>query len=150
MPIPRLELRSLTWRDAEELVARGWEVGSHTVSHQLLTRVDDEQLHEELASSRSVVERQLGRCTAIAYPYGQADERVAEAASVAGYDVGCTLTFAHVVDEPLRRPRTGMGPGASRTAMATRVSRLGQAARRSRAARLARAMRRRRPWLPDG
>ena len=143
------ELRSLSWREAEQLVAGGWEVASHTVTHPLLTRATDQQLSNELAESREAIERQLGRCTAVAYPYGLADRRVAEAARQAGYDVGCMLTLAHFVDEPWRRPRIGMGPQSSRVAMAMRLSRFGLAARRSRAARLARATRRRRAWIPD-
>ena len=39
------------------------------------------------------VER-LGGCGTIAYPYGQADDRVAAAAARAGYTAACTLTGA--------------------------------------------------------
>ncbi len=142
------ELDSLTWGDTETLMSRGWEVGSHTISHPVLTRADDQRLWEELSQSRTAIERRLGSCTALAYPYGLADRRVSETARRAGYEVACTLTFAHVVDEPLRRPRIGMGHHGTRMGLAIRVSRAGQAARRSRAARLARALRRKRGWIP--
>ena len=144
------ELRPLAWRDAETLVARGWEVGSHTTTHPLLTDVDDQRLGEELAQSRTTIEDRLGSCTSLAYPYGIADSRVADAARQAGYEVACMLTFAHLVDEPWRRQRIGMGAHRSRLRLAVQVSRFGLAARRSRAARLARAARRRRDWLPQG
>ncbi len=143
------ELRSLSWLELEQLATSGWEVGSHTLTHPLLTGTNDQSLSDELLQSRAVIERRLGRCSSIAYPYGVADQRVAEAARRAGYEVGCTLTFTHSVDEPLRRPRIGMGATGSRIRLAARFSRLGEAARRSRAARLARAARRRRTWLPD-
>jgi peptidoglycan/xylan/chitin deacetylase (PgdA/CDA1 family) len=143
------ELRSLVWSDAEALVARGWEIGSHTVSHPLLTSADDTRLRQELVESRAEIERRLGSCTAIAYPYGLADGRVARAARNAGYLVGCTLTWAQAVDEPYRRPRTGMGSTIGTLRAALRFSQLGQAARRTRAARLGRALRGRRDWLPD-
>jgi peptidoglycan/xylan/chitin deacetylase (PgdA/CDA1 family) len=143
------ELRSMTWEDAEQLLARGWEVGSHTVTHPLLTGVDDRQLREELTRSRDIIERRLGSCTALAYPYGLADERVAEAARQAGYEVACMLTFAHVVDEPMRRPRIGLESRDQGVRLPLQVSRFGQAARRSFAARAGRRLRRRRTWLPD-
>lgn len=143
------ELRSLTWEDVVELAGQGWEIGSHTTTHPLLTRASDERLRDELVQSRAAIERRLDRCSAIAYPYGLADDRVAEAARQAGYTVGCTLTFVHSLDEPLRRPRIWMGADHSRVVLTLKVSRFGQAARRSRPARLARAMRRRRDWLPE-
>jgi peptidoglycan/xylan/chitin deacetylase (PgdA/CDA1 family) len=144
------ELKSLTWDDVETLAAQGWEVGSHTVTHPVLTNADDERLQDELTQSRTAIEQRLGRCTSVAYPYGVADRRVADAAGRAGYEVGCTLTFAHFVDEPLRRPRIGMGHQGTRLGLAVQVSRFGRAARRSRAVRLARTLRRKRAWIPDG
>ena len=142
------ELRPLTWSDAEALAARGWEIGSHAVTHPLLTRVDDERLEAELVESRATIERRIGSCTALAYPYGQADSRVAACAERAGYEVAFLLTRAHFIDEPLRRPRIGMGRRATRIGLAVQFSRVGLAARRSRAARLARGLRRHRDWLP--
>jgi peptidoglycan/xylan/chitin deacetylase (PgdA/CDA1 family) len=142
------ELRPLSWAQAGELVARGWEVGSHTVTHPLLTTVDDRRLRAELSESRSTIERRLGRCSALAYPYGLADSRVALESQRAGYEVACMLTFAQFIDEPLRRARTGMNGEDSGIRLVTKVSMLGQAARRSRAARLVRILRRRRNWLP--
>lgn len=144
------ELRPLRWDDAAMLIERGWEVGSHTMSHPLLTRLDDQELSEELVQSRRTIEARLGSCTSLAYPYGVADERVASAAAEAGYEVACTLTFAHVADEPLRRARVGMNPRDRGLRLKIQVSRLGQSMRRSGAARLARALHRRRSWLPDG
>ena len=143
------ELQPLSWDDAESLLARGWEVGSHTASHPLLTRVDDHRLHDELVRSRAAIQDRLGGCTSLAYPYGQADERVAAAARAAGYEVACMLTFAHIADEPMRRPRVGLGARDHGVRLAAQVSGLGQAARRSGAARLARRLHFRRTWLPS-
>jgi peptidoglycan/xylan/chitin deacetylase (PgdA/CDA1 family) len=143
------ELRPLTWEDAKALVAQGWEVGSHTVTHSLLTRLDDRRLRMELEESRTAIERRVGPCVSLSYPYGLADERVAATARQAGYEAACMLTFAHFVDEPLRRPRIGMGSADTRIRLAVQVSRFGQATRRSAAARLARGLHRRRRWLPD-
>src|SRR5207248_4743496 len=83
----------------------GWEVGSHTATHPLLPDLDDAVLEDELAGSRATIERRLGSCETLAYPYGRADERTAAAAARAGYLAAFTLGRAHRPDEPRRRPR---------------------------------------------
>lgn len=143
------ELRSLTWPQAEMLIDRGWEVGSHTVTHPLLTRTSDDELRMELLDSRAEIEKRLGACTSIAYPYGLADERVAWEASRAGYGVAYMLTLAQIADEPMRRPRVGMARGDHGLRLRLQLSDAGLAARRSALARLARRLRLRRSWLPD-
>ena len=40
---------------AKRLAARGWEIGSHTMTHPVLTNVDDATLHQELAESKGCV-----------------------------------------------------------------------------------------------
>ena len=89
------ELQALPWDALAELAARGWEIGSHTVNHRLLTDLDDVGLDDELRESRALIAERLGSCETIAYPYGQADGRVAAAAARAGYFAACTLTGAH-------------------------------------------------------
>jgi len=103
------KMASLDWDTLERLVESGWEVGSHTVTHPVLPRLDDEQLERELTLSRQAIHERLGRCETIAYPYGVADARVAAAARAAGYLAACTLTLAQGIDEPHRRPRVGLG-----------------------------------------
>jgi peptidoglycan/xylan/chitin deacetylase (PgdA/CDA1 family) len=102
------ELAPLGWDQLDELVERGWEIGAHTLAHPHLPRIPDARLHEELRAPREVLEARYGSCESVAYPFGEADERVAAAAAAAGYSVGVTLTVATRVDEPLRRPRVGL------------------------------------------
>lgn len=81
------ELVAMDWDELAELARLGWEVGSHSVTHPKLTRLaDDELLLAELRDSRATIEARLGRaCDTIAYPYGDVNPRVIDAASVAGY-----------------------------------------------------------------
>ncbi|HEU5424432.1 MAG TPA: polysaccharide deacetylase family protein, partial [Nitrolancea sp.] len=68
------------------LVARGHEVESHTVSHPSLTQVSDSQLNYELAHSKSWLEAVLGApVNYLAYPNGDYNSRVIDAAAGAGY-----------------------------------------------------------------
>lgn len=81
----------MTWTMVEDLVDAGLSIGSHTLTHPHLDRLDGPALADELAGSRSLVEDRLGRCNAIAYPFGAWNQTVASAAAVAGYDIGLTL-----------------------------------------------------------
>jgi peptidoglycan/xylan/chitin deacetylase (PgdA/CDA1 family) len=143
------ELRPLRWPELETLQEVGWEVGSHTVGHPLLTAVDDARLETELQVSRVEIVERLGCCDSVSYPYGRADERVAAAAARAGYTVACTLAMVHLEDEPLRRPRVNLATVDTGLRLRLQVAPRIQSLRRSRAARLARTLHRNRSWLPE-
>jgi peptidoglycan/xylan/chitin deacetylase (PgdA/CDA1 family) len=100
----------MDWDELGSLAAAGWEVGSHTVSHPMLTRVGDEALAGELGESRAAVEAALGRpCRSLAYPYGDFDARVAEGARAAGYDAAGTLFPGRIPGAPaLEWPRVAI------------------------------------------
>lgn len=105
----RKELQSLSWDELRGLRDDGWEVGSHTCSHPRLTETDDHQLERELRESRWACEQALGhRCTSIAYPYGDHDDRVVAATEAAGYSAAATLPFELRWRSPLRAPRVGI------------------------------------------
>jgi peptidoglycan/xylan/chitin deacetylase (PgdA/CDA1 family) len=102
------ELHPLGWDELRALRDAGWEIGSHTCSHPHLTQVGDEELARELVTSRETVERELGSCTSIAYPYGDVDARVVAATSVAGYATGAALPAVPHDARPLEWPRVGV------------------------------------------
>lgn len=80
--------------DAAELRAMhtsGIEIGSHTASHCRLTQTDDRRLVYELTASKTALEQILGtEVGSFAYPYGDWDERCAQAVAEAGYRQACT------------------------------------------------------------
>lgn len=83
---------TMDWDALRALVERGVEVGSHTISHPHLTRLADDELDRELGASRTRLEDEIGSpCRFLAYPYGEADERVRAAARRAGYDAAFGL-----------------------------------------------------------
>jgi peptidoglycan/xylan/chitin deacetylase (PgdA/CDA1 family) len=108
------ELRGATWDELGPLLAAGWEIGSHTRTHPHLTEVDDEALWTELAGSlEDCVEATGVPCRSIAYPFGEADARVAAAAKRAGYEAGALLTDAlpprrRCGPDPMMVPRLGV------------------------------------------
>jgi peptidoglycan/xylan/chitin deacetylase (PgdA/CDA1 family) len=101
-------LRCLSWEQAGDLLQRGWEIGSHTCSHPFLTQCDDETLERELTVSREVIEKRLGSCSTIAYPYGDHDERVMAATRAAGYTLAGSLPAVLSHPEPMAWPRAGI------------------------------------------
>ncbi|HYZ78723.1 MAG TPA: polysaccharide deacetylase family protein [Gaiellaceae bacterium] len=145
-------LLPLRWPELELLREAGWEVGSHTASHPLLPDLGEAAVARELVESRATIEKRLGSCETLAYPYGRADERTATAAAQAGYLAAFTLSRAHRPDEPLRRPRLGLRDIDRGARLRLRLSRAATFTRRSRAAAAASGLRRallpRPGWLP--
>jgi peptidoglycan/xylan/chitin deacetylase (PgdA/CDA1 family) len=86
------ELRGMSREQLEELAADGWEIGAHTRNHPHLPPLDDERLAGELAGSREDCERELGPCRTLAYPFGDADQRVRAAAQAAGFEAAAGLS----------------------------------------------------------
>ena len=61
-------------------------IGSHTVSHLWLPTMGTEKLKDELARSKEILERHLGKpVNEFCYPIGAHDERVEKATKEAGY-----------------------------------------------------------------
>jgi peptidoglycan/xylan/chitin deacetylase (PgdA/CDA1 family) len=79
------------WR-VRELIAAGWEIDAHTITHPDLTKVDDKQLWREVRGSRTAL-RSLFHVPVdfFCYPSGRYDARVMAAVRRAGY-AGATTT----------------------------------------------------------
>lgn len=100
------ELTPLSWSQVRELRDAGWEVGSHTCTHPRLPGLDQTALERELRDSKNRCEQEVQHlCTAIAYPFGEVDARVARIASAVGYATGATLLRQTRDDDPMGVPR---------------------------------------------
>lgn len=76
----------MSWDQLREMAQRGHEIGSHSVSHDILTLVDDAHLERELVDSKRILEDKLQRpVETMCYPNGNCDARVAAATQQAGY-----------------------------------------------------------------
>jgi peptidoglycan/xylan/chitin deacetylase (PgdA/CDA1 family) len=102
------ELEPMGWDELRGLRDSGWELGSHTCSHPRLTTLGDAELAAQLRSSRAACEAELGACPSIAYPYGDVDRRVVDAARAAGYRAGAALPARNHRSRPLEWPRVGV------------------------------------------
>jgi peptidoglycan/xylan/chitin deacetylase (PgdA/CDA1 family) len=90
------EYEAMTWNEIKELSDHGIEIGGHTWTHAFLPDLPDEQLREELAGSRSLLEQKIGRpVNTFAYPNGLEEdvtERVRDAVAAAGYEAAAVAT----------------------------------------------------------
>jgi peptidoglycan/xylan/chitin deacetylase (PgdA/CDA1 family) len=120
----RDELVPMSWEQMGILTDSGWEIGSHTRTHQRLTKISAEALADELEGSRADCERALGRsCRSLSYPFGDEDQRVLEGAKAAGYTSAGALP-SPLLHRPaqLRWPRVGVYRGDSMTRFRRKVS----------------------------
>ncbi len=89
---PPEEFRSITWDQAREMDAKGIEIGSHTLTHPILTNVNDERLRREMHDSKSRLEEVLGhQVDQFCYPNGDNDARVQGEVAQAGYRAAVTV-----------------------------------------------------------
>lgn len=118
------ELRCLSWSQLRSLADAGWEIGAHGRSHPYLTQLSDDELEHELRGSRQRCEQALERtCRSLAYPYGDHDARVVEAARKAGFTTACIVPDDLTAVDPLTWPRVGIYRTDGQISFRVKVSR---------------------------
>jgi peptidoglycan/xylan/chitin deacetylase (PgdA/CDA1 family) len=95
VPLPGPELQGrelLTWDQIREVSRNGVSIGSHSHTHPALARMNPEAQREELATSRKILEREVGRpVRSVAYPFGGAEHFGRDTQSIAaecGFEIG--------------------------------------------------------------
>ena len=80
----------MSWDDVRRLANAGFDLGSHSASHPILSNVSTAQLRQELRESRTAIESHTGApCRALAYPNGRLrdiNELVLTETAQAGYE----------------------------------------------------------------
>lgn len=106
--------RPLTWAQTKEMADSGlMEIGSHTHTHTITTLHDAKGLREELALSKSIVEKNVGHpCDLFCYPNGDYDDYSPETGAALkemGFLCGLTTVagFAKPGDDPYEVLRFG-------------------------------------------
>jgi len=68
---PLDEVPMLTWDQLREMARAGITIGSHTMTHPVLTTMSSQDAMRELAESKTILEREVGQPIAFfAYPFG--------------------------------------------------------------------------------
>lgn len=78
----------------KEWLAVGHEIGSHTITHPFLTRINLNKAREEIFASKKKLEDRFGRPVRhFCYPYGDWNPAVRDLVIEAGYETACTTEF---------------------------------------------------------
>ena len=75
-------------------LAAGHSIGSHTLAHRNLTKLDAAAAREQIAGGKKRLEDMFGvPVRHFAYPHGQWNERVRDLVAEAGYATACSTAF---------------------------------------------------------
>ncbi len=104
-PDPEMQSGELmTWDQIREVEGGGITIGSHTLTHRVLSTLDSQAQEVELRASKTLVETQIGRpVRSIAYPvgdYGDFNLETQRIAEGCGYELG--FSFATGVNRRTR------------------------------------------------
>lgn len=73
-----------------EMHDAGFEIGSHALTHNMLTEISREKAWEEISRSRMLLEIFLNaEIKSFAYPFGSVDATLKKLVKEAGYKIGC-------------------------------------------------------------
>jgi len=105
-----------SWSELREMAESGFvELGSHTVTHPILSSITDEESWQEVSGSRGQIEEGSGRNPlAFCFPNGMpGDYRPTQVKQIADAGYACSVLASFgLVDhraDPYRLPRIGMG-----------------------------------------
>jgi peptidoglycan/xylan/chitin deacetylase (PgdA/CDA1 family) len=107
--------RPLSWEQARAISRAGGEIGAHTVSHPILSRLDPTAQEGEIRGSRDRVAKELGiEPSSFAYPNGTCldfDATTREIVARVGFEAACTTVRGSNAPgcDPLRLRRLGVG-----------------------------------------
>jgi peptidoglycan/xylan/chitin deacetylase (PgdA/CDA1 family) len=117
-PLARTDELALTWDEVRRLAADPLVTfGAHTMSHYVLSRLDEAEARAEIAGSKRILEERLGRAvTHFAYPFGSRNEaggREMRLAAECGFQTAMTTRYGNIFPAhaaaPLALPRYDMG-----------------------------------------
>jgi peptidoglycan/xylan/chitin deacetylase (PgdA/CDA1 family) len=95
---------AINWRQAREMSDGGVEIGSHTLTHPILTSLSDDRLRDEVSQSRMRLQAEIGRKVGtFCYPNGNYDLRAQREVARAGYQCAVTtdIGFNSAREHPL-------------------------------------------------
>jgi len=92
-----IAFRMMDWDQIKDVQRRGFEIGSHTVTHRNLTDIPAHEALHEIAASKHLLEQQLNTpVVSFAYPRGRHHEEIVRQVRKSGYRAGCTTRYGCV------------------------------------------------------
>lgn len=95
--------KRLNWNQLKELSSRGFAIGSHGLTHSMLTEISITQQQTELLHSKLLIEKNTGAdVQEFAFPYGQYNRQLLGLAKKAGYQTVFSTHFR--MNQPAEKP----------------------------------------------
>ncbi|MBM9616715.1 polysaccharide deacetylase family protein [Desulfobulbus rhabdoformis] len=108
---PTKAYAAVTWDELQEMAKNGIEIGSHTVNHHLLSKIDLQESRKEIVESKLVLEKKLGQpVQTFCYPNsapGDITDAVVREVKDAGY-IGAVFGTNLTRWTPYEIPRMGV------------------------------------------
>lgn len=112
-PASETRISMISWAQLKELQRAGWEIGSHTMNHHNLLKLEPRQVEMELQKSRQIIGEFLDETPqTFAYPYGAGadDPGIRKLVEKAGYRVALSVhagkwSLEKMRQQPLTIPR---------------------------------------------
>ena len=84
--VGNIKFQHISWEELKELKENGWEIGSHTLSHRDLRKLNINDLKKELIESKNLLESKLNiSVKSISFPFGKFGLREMDTAKAIGY-----------------------------------------------------------------
>lgn len=94
---PTDEFAPISWEQAREMDAGKVQIESHTVTHPILTNINQTELNDELRESKKRLEAKLNKnIKHFCYPNGNLNEAVRKSVENAGYESAVTTAYGFV------------------------------------------------------
>jgi peptidoglycan/xylan/chitin deacetylase (PgdA/CDA1 family) len=109
------------------LLAAGWELDSHSLTHPHLTQLSADQLAAEVDQSRTALQAFGGPVDFFCYPYGEYNPTVIAAVRAAGYEGASSVAggTASSAGDPFRLPRIDASRGQGTAGLRASLRQLG-------------------------
>jgi peptidoglycan/xylan/chitin deacetylase (PgdA/CDA1 family) len=123
---PQAPFNAVTWSQLQEMRRQGLDIGSHSVTHPILSSLSSDELHYEVVASQKKIAAELGVVAeGICYPNGMARDisEAVEASARLYYQYGLVAYPSPIsIEKSMRIGR--FGAGNNMTDFKTTVSRL--------------------------
>lgn len=111
---PPSDYAPVSWDQLEEMLSYGIEIGCHTMSHPILSRITEKQLRREVTEAKIEMEQRLNtEIISFCYPNsapGDINEAVVQAVRNAGFKIAVFGTNLTTVRDQFQIPRMGVSP----------------------------------------
>lgn len=88
------DMRFMSWEQCQEMQKYRVDFGSHSVMHNIMADLSEEEITKEVQESKKTIEKKLKKpCSTFAYPFGSYNKDVEIQLQKAGYALGLTIEY---------------------------------------------------------